>query len=84
MTTEPLTPGVDTERAFTHGSTVEARTEALTPCENPLCGNQAKRKGRFCSSRCRLDVWAIKRAAVLLDRVGVVEAFQILSKLGRG
>lgn len=50
-----------------------------TGCASPFCNNN-RGKGRFCSSKCRLDGWAIRRAAQLLDKVGAIEFFEIMSR----
>jgi hypothetical protein len=55
-------------------------------CANPFCDGSAKRSprgkhGRYCSDRCRLDGYALRRAKALLDKVGVVRFHTILDEL---
>ena len=55
-------------------------------CGNPFCAVERVIKargkhGRYCSSRCRLDGYVLRRAKVLLDSVGIVEFNQILQRL---
>jgi hypothetical protein len=41
----------------------------------------ARHGKRFCSDRCRLDGWALKRAKALIAQVGIVEFNMILRGL---
>jgi len=55
-------------------------------CANPFCAVERAIKargkhGRYCSSRCRLDGYVLRRAREMLDRVGIVEFNQILQRL---
>lgn len=53
---------------------VKTAFSAGAKCGNPVCGVSFEPSGmaispkRFCSRRCRLDAWAIKRAAELLAK----------------
>lgn len=52
-------------------------------CANPFCDKERKIKprgkhGRYCSPQCRMDVYMLKRAKAMLNRVGIVNFFSIL------
>ena len=57
-------------------------------CENPLCelsfNGDGRKRRRFCSDRCRLIRWILKRAAELLAPLEQSRAWEILFKLSRG
>lgn len=45
-------------------------------CANPFCGREARRlrsHGRYCSPRCRMDGYVLRRAKVMIDQVGETE-----------
>jgi predicted nucleic acid-binding Zn ribbon protein len=52
-------------------------------CQNPFCNAAIKpEKGkRYCSDRCRMDGYALRRAKALFDQVGIVEFYTILREL---
>jgi len=56
-------------------------------CENPFCrsnieplpdGSWRRTKRRWCSDKCKVDGYVIKRAREMLEQVGAVEFFKIL------
>jgi hypothetical protein len=55
------------------------------PCENPLCqislNGDGRKTRRFCSDRCRLVGWILKKAAELLAPLEQSRAWEILFKL---
>ena len=63
-------------------------TQALTLnggrfCASPFCDGivkQIRKHGRYCSDHCRMDGYALRRAKVLLDRIGVVEFHRLLDR----
>lgn len=73
---------------------MEARScesEALTEsdigserCQNPFCGCLIPPKGKnapvkkYCSDRCRMDAYVLRRAGELMSRVGVVRFFNVV------
>jgi hypothetical protein len=74
----------------------EARTcdsKALTqclehsqPCANPFCKavvtkSPRGKHGRYCSDRCRMDRYVLRRAKAMLDEVGIIEFNEILEKV---
>ena len=72
----------------------ECATTALTQlnghshrCANPFCAGPVKIKsargkhGRYCSSPCRMDGYALRRAKALLDCVGIIRFQTLLDKL---
>lgn len=56
-------------------------------CGNPFCKALVNIKsprgkhGRYCSPRCRMDGYALRRAKTLLNRVGVIRFHTLLDKL---
>ena len=54
------------------------------PCGNPFCKGVVEIKspkgkhGRYCSDRCRMDGYVIRRAKAMLAEVGIVEFNRIL------
>jgi len=57
-------------------------------CANPFCNSpmgelspQGKH-GRYCSTRCRMDGYVLRRAKAMIAEVGVVEFFDGVSKGG--
>jgi hypothetical protein len=59
----------------------------LQTCASPLCTEQFEQSGmrinprRYCSERCRQDVWILKRAKQMVDHVGVISFHVILDKV---
>jgi len=57
----------------------------LEACQNPLCKvdlsseGKPKRDRRFCSDRCKLDGWALRRSAELLLPKGQEEGWKMLT-----
>ena len=58
-------------------------------CHNPLCKKKldsGERKPgtpkKFCSDRCKVDTWALRRAAFLLWPLGSQKGWQIVRALG--
>jgi hypothetical protein len=54
-------------------------------CASPFCKvavvNAPRGKhGRYCSSRCRMDGYVIRRAKEMMDQVGVIEFVDILGR----
>jgi hypothetical protein len=55
-------------------------------CSNPFCDAPMAAKNKhapvklFCSSRCRLDGYVLRRARAMLDEVGIVEFNAILQR----
>jgi hypothetical protein len=49
--------------------------EGLATCQSPFCDVRFEQTGmkvkprRYCCDECKLDLWAIRRAAKLLDRL---------------
>jgi len=86
------TNSAETEAMTTTESATCART-ALTQlnghsdrCANPFCEGVARRSargkhGRYCSDRCRMDGYALRRVKALLDRVGVIEFHRLLDEV---
>ena len=56
------------------------------PCANPFCQAPVEIKsprgkhGRYCSDRCRLDGYALRRVKALLVKVGLVRFHTLLDK----
>ena len=58
-------------------------------CQNPFCKSVIealpdgwrRTKRRYCSNRCKLDGYALRRAKALLDRIGVVEFHALLDQV---
>jgi hypothetical protein len=83
----------DTE-ASTHAAPTACATTALTQlnrqsqsCANPFCKapfNIKSPRGkheRYCSAPCRMDDYALRRAKVLLNRVGIIWFHELLDEL---
>jgi hypothetical protein len=57
-------------------------------CESPACSDEVKpvKHGgdpqKYCNEQCRLDAWAIRRAAKLLEGVSDERALEILRGKG--
>ena len=58
-------------------------------CGNPFCESAIdplpdgyrRTMRRYCSDRCRMDAYALRRAKVLLNRVGVIEFHRLLDRV---
>ena len=56
-------------------------------CSNPFCNARMKDKNkhaavkRFCSDRCRLDGYVLRRAKAMVERVGIEEFESILQRI---
>lgn len=58
-------------------------------CASPFCSSGVeplehgwrRTQRRYCSSRCRMDGYALRRAKALLDRVGTVEFHRLLDEV---
>lgn len=55
-------------------------------CANPFCESVVESKsprakhGRYCSDRCRMDGYALRRAKAMLDKVGIIEFHRLLEQ----
>ena len=57
-------------------------------CQNPFCKSiiealpdrWRRTKRRYCSNRCKLDGYALRRAEALLNRVGIVRFHDLLDQ----
>ena len=47
-------------------------------CETALTGRKGK---KFCSDRCRLDAYVLRRAKEMIDRVGIPGFIALLKRL---
>ncbi len=62
----------------------------LVACGNPTCilafeaSGTAMQPRRFCSDRCRLNHWILRKAGALLAPLGQAKAWAILKGLNRG
>ncbi len=52
-------------------------------CLNPFCNNplNSRKEQHACSDRCRLTVWALRKAAGLLLPLGKEQAWALLKEL---
>jgi hypothetical protein len=56
-------------------------------CANPFCDVEVEIKsprgkhGRYCSDRCRLDGYALRRVKALLDQVGIIRFHALIDQL---
>jgi hypothetical protein len=56
-------------------------------CANPFCQgamvvkSSRGKHGRYCSDRCRMDGYVLRRAKAMLDEVGIVELHEILIQI---
>ena len=54
-------------------------------CHSPFCENplepSARGQRRYCCDQCRLDNWAVKRAAELLSPFGAAKGWEILKNV---
>ncbi len=61
-----------------------AKTAVLVACGNPTCNLAFEASGtamqprRFCSDRCRLNHWILRKAGALLAPLGKTKAWEIL------
>ena len=50
-------------------------------CFNPFCHTMATKRGKcYCSDKCRMDGYVLRRARAMLAEVGTVEFNAILTK----
>ena len=57
-------------------------------CQNPFCKSVIeplpdgwrRTKRRYCSNRCKLDGYALRRAKALLNKVGIVRFHELLDQ----
>ena len=86
-----LTQSDSASEAITQAEPPICTSDALTlrnghseRCANPLCNGTARKSrkhGRYCSDKCRMDGYALRRAKALLDQVGVIEFHRLLREL---
>jgi hypothetical protein len=50
-------------------------------CANPFCNHAVGAKGRYCSDRCRMDGYVLRRAKALLHEVGLIEFYERLHQV---
>lgn len=63
-------------------STIVDLEKLLKPCGNPVCKIKfGPSQRRFCREQCKTDRETLKRASVLLSKVDIVTAFEILREL---
>ncbi len=61
-----------------------AKTAILVGCANPNCNLPFEASGtamqprRFCSDKCRMDHWILRKAGALLAPLGKTKAWKIL------
>jgi hypothetical protein len=69
---KPMAP---TDTLEPHPVALTAKQSAFDRCANPFCNAamEAKPGKKYCSDRCRMDAYALRRAKALLDKVGIVE-----------
>ena len=77
--------------AITEAEPPTCTSEALTlrngnpeRCSNPFCDGTARKlrkHGRYCSDKCRMDGYALRRARALLGKVGIVEFHRLLGEV---
>jgi hypothetical protein len=64
---------------MSHTNTDPPLSEALTlnggpSCASPFCegtARQIRKHGRYCSDRCRMDGYVLRRAKEMIERVGI-------------
>jgi hypothetical protein len=63
----------------------EASAAALPKCANPFCNStEAPKPGNpCCSGRCLQDLHVLRRAAEILDQVGIVELHKLIQNSRR-
>ena len=44
---------------------------------------KSRKHGRYCSDKCRMNGYALRRAKALLDLVGVIEFYRLLDLFGK-
>ena len=57
-------------------------------CQNPFCKSVIeplpdgwrRTKRRYCSNRCKLDGYALRRVKALLNKVGIIEFHRLLDR----
>ncbi len=65
------------------GEALTAEQSGFEPCANPFCNvtTTAKSGKRFCSDRCRMDGYVLRRAKALLDKVGILRFHTLLDEV---
>ena len=86
-----LTQSDRATEAITQAEPPTCTSDALTlrngqceRCSNPFCDGTARKSrkhGRYCSDKCRMDGYALRRAKALLNQVGISEFYRLLDKL---
>ena len=86
-----LTQSDSATEAITQAEPPTCTSDALTlrnghseRCAKPLCNGTARKSrkhGRYCSDKCRMDGYALRRAKALLDQVGVIEFNRLLDQV---
>jgi hypothetical protein len=74
---------------MSHTNTDTPVSEALTlnggpSCASPFCegtARQIRKHGRYCSDRCRMDGYVLRRARMLMDQVGIIEFSRLLDQV---
>ena len=63
------------------------KTDFLIACGNPTCNLAFEASGtamqprRFCSDRCRMDHWILRKAGALLVELGQAKAWALLKEV---
>ena len=59
-----------------------AEQSGFEPCANPFCKIlMTVRSGkRFCSDRCRMDGYVLRRVKAMVDKVGIINFNSILER----
>ena len=56
-------------------------------CANPFCNvsmgeiSPQGKHGRYCSDRCRLEVYALRVTKAMLEKVGIIEFHRLLEQV---
>ena len=55
-------------------------------CENPLCLSEMEpgRGKKWCSDRCKMEGYVLRRAKEIVDRVGIIKFNVIMERLNDG
>jgi predicted nucleic acid-binding Zn ribbon protein len=66
-----------------HSEPLTAQHDSSERCSNPFCHApmDARHGKRFCSDRCRMDSYVLRRAKAMIAEVGIVEFNRILKAL---
>jgi hypothetical protein len=66
-----------------HPEALTAKQSAFDRCANPFCNAamEAKPGKKYCSDRCRMDAYALRRARELLNRVGIITFYGLLDQV---